>query len=68
VIGEAAAHVSERLRSEPPEAPWTDVVGFRNILVHGYFGLDWELVWRAATSSVPALRERVAAILADLGQ
>ena len=63
VIGEAAAHVSEVLASRYPEVPWPQIIGFRNILVHAYFGIDWEIVWLAATNRCPVLREQVRAIL-----
>lgn len=69
VIGEAAARVSEDLTSRHPEVPWHQIVAFRNILIHAYFGIDWEVVWRAATNRCPVLREQIAAILAaDLGE
>jgi len=38
-------------------------VAFRNILVHAYFGVDWEVVWIAATKEAPALRKQVSEIL-----
>jgi uncharacterized protein with HEPN domain len=63
VIGEAVAHLSEGLRGHHPEIPWTDIKGFRNIIVHNYFGIDWEEVWRSATARVPVLRAQVADIL-----
>jgi uncharacterized protein with HEPN domain len=40
------------------------IVAFRNILVHAYFGIDWDVVWRAAKNRCPVLREQVALILA----
>ncbi len=47
VIGEAAARVSADLTSRHPEVPWPRLVAFRNILIHAYFGIDWDVVWRA---------------------
>jgi uncharacterized protein with HEPN domain len=44
--------------------PWPQIVAFRNILVHAYFGIDWDVVWRAAKNRCPVLREQVALILA----
>ena len=64
VIGEAAARVSEELATRHPEVPWPQIVAFRNILVHAYFGIDWDVVWRAATNRCPVLRVQVARILA----
>jgi uncharacterized protein with HEPN domain len=63
VIGEAAARVSADLRSRHPEIPWPEIVAFRNILVHAYFGIDWGVVWLAAVKQVPVLRRQVAAVL-----
>ena len=63
VIGEAAARVSADLRSRHPEIPWPEIIAFRNILVHAYFGIDWGVVWLAASREVPALRSQIAAVL-----
>lgn len=63
VIGEAAARVSADLRSRHPDIPWPEIVAFRNILVHAYFGVDWGVVWLAASKQVPVLRCQVAAVL-----
>jgi uncharacterized protein with HEPN domain len=63
VIGEAAARVSETLKARHPEVPWAQIVGFRNVLIHGYFGIDWHVVWHAASKQCPVLREQVAGIL-----
>ena len=65
VIGEAASRVSEELRSRHADVPWPQIVAFRNILVHAYFGIDWAIVWRAAKHRCPALRARIAEILAE---
>jgi uncharacterized protein with HEPN domain len=64
VIGEAAARVSDELKASQPQVPWPQIVAFRNILVHAYFGIDWDVVWRAAKNRCPVLREQVALILA----
>ena len=63
LIGEAAAHVSAELQARHPEVPWPKIVAFRNILVHAYFGMDWDQVWRAASKESPALRAQVESIL-----
>jgi uncharacterized protein with HEPN domain len=65
VVGEAASRLSEELRARHPEVPWAQIVAFRNILVHAYFGIDWGEVWRAARRRCPVLRDQVAAIIAD---
>lgn len=62
VIGEAVAHLSEGFLRAHRDVQWADVVGFRNVAVHGYFALDWEIVWDTATRNVPELRRDVARI------
>lgn len=64
VIGEAAARVSGDLRARNPQVPWPQIIAFRNILVHAYFGVDWDLVWAAARNRCPLLRAQAAGILA----
>jgi len=46
------------------EIPWAQIVAFRNILIHAYFGIDWKQVWKAARVDCLALRREVAGILA----
>lgn len=44
IIGEAASRVSEELKTRHADVPWAQMIAFRNILVHAYFGIDWEIV------------------------
>jgi uncharacterized protein with HEPN domain len=66
VIGEAAARLSRELCAAHPEIEWADIVAFRNIAVHAYFSVKWEIVWVTATEDTPRLREQVAQVLAEL--
>lgn len=63
IIGEAAARLPEALKNAHAEVPWARIVAFRNILIHAYFGIDWEEVWRAAKNRCPIVREQVFAII-----
>ena len=38
-------------------------MALRNRVIHGYFGIDWNLIWQAVTEHIPALRETIARIL-----
>jgi uncharacterized protein with HEPN domain len=64
VIGEAAARLPAEFLDRHPEIEWSDIVGFRNIAVHEYFSVNLSIVWVTAMQDVPALRERIAEILA----
>ena len=55
VIGEAAARVTDNGRARVPSLPWGKIVAARNILVHVYWGVDHEQVWKMATLHVPEM-------------
>ena len=55
VVGEAAGRVSEEMRSQVTIVPWRSLVSMRNRLIHGYFDIDTEIVWKTATEELPAL-------------
>ena len=63
VIGEAAARLPKIFQEQHPEIEWPDMIGFRNIAVHEYFAIMWEIVWETAVSDVPKLRNQIATIL-----
>jgi uncharacterized protein with HEPN domain len=63
VIGEAAARLSKDFRGEHSEIDWLDIIAFRNIAVHAYFSVDWQIVWTTATLDVPNLKQEVLDII-----
>ncbi len=66
IIGEAAANVSPAVRDRYPDVPWRDTVGMRNVIVHGYFGADVDIVREVVTRDIPRLGSQVRAILEEL--
>ena len=63
VVGEAAAKLSVEVRASAPQIPWSAVVGMRNRLIHGYFNVDPELVWKTVSRELPALVPGLKALL-----
>lgn len=55
MIGEAAARCSEEGRERVPGLPWPKIVGMRHILVHMYFDIDLDAVWRVVQDDLPLL-------------
>lgn len=63
VLGEAARRVSDSFKSQHPEIPWSDLVGFRNVLTHDYGKLEQDRIWKIATRDVPELIPRLEVLL-----
>ena len=66
LIGEAKRALSTEVKQRHPEAPWAQIAGMRNILVHEYFGIDTSAVWNVVEGDLPALKQQIEAILAEL--
>jgi uncharacterized protein with HEPN domain len=62
-LGEAASHVSQELRDRFPEIEWRHAVALRNRLAHGYFDVDFEIVYTTAVERLPKLVSDVRAVL-----
>ena len=54
------------VRDLAPDVPWPSIVGMRNVLVHGYFDIDADIVWEAARRDVPALRSALQRLLQEI--
>jgi uncharacterized protein with HEPN domain len=52
IIGEAARRLPNEVRDLAPNIPWHKIIGMRNILVHGYFAIDLDVVWDAVQRDV----------------
>jgi uncharacterized protein with HEPN domain len=65
IIGEAAKHVPDDFRQLHPQIEWRAMAGMRDRLIHGYFGVDYELVWDVVANKVPNLRRQIERLLLD---
>ena len=63
IIGEASARLSDELKTRYPQTPWKQIIGLRNIVVHAYFSVDWEIIWSTVTNRLKPLYKEVSVIL-----
>jgi len=61
-----ARALPDDVRVLAPDIPWSKIVGMRNILVHGYFDIDTDIVWLVATQDIPKLKTAVEQLLGRL--
>ena len=66
IIGEAARHIPQSMKDDHPQVPWRQMLVMRNLLIHQYFGVDLEVLWRTIQEDLPPLREAIQRILAEL--
>ena len=55
IIGEAAYQMDAASRAEVPDLPWEDIIGMRHRLVHAYFDIDLDILWRTVQEDLPML-------------
>ena len=59
IIGEAVKNLSGKLKEENPEIPWRKMAGLRDVVIHQYFGVSYELVWKTVKNDMPVLKNKL---------
>jgi uncharacterized protein with HEPN domain len=65
IIGEAAYQVSPTTRRQLPGIPWDDIIGMRHRLVHAYFDINLDILWRTVQDDLPPLLVKLRGILGE---
>lgn len=65
IIGEAAKRVAPGIREKYDQIEWKAVAGMRDKLIHGYFGVDYDIVWNVVSNKIPILHQEILKILQD---
>jgi uncharacterized protein with HEPN domain len=68
VIGEAVRNLPIDLRRRHPKIPWRSITALRNVLIHEYFGVDIDIVWRVVERRLPTLKRHVVLMLKKSSQ
>lgn len=62
IIGEALGCLSESFREKHPHLPYSEAKDMRNFIMHEYFGINYEILWRTCVENLPELKEQLEAI------
>ena len=65
VIGEASAKIPDNIKERYPDVEWKEAIGFGNILIHDYFGVDVEAVWDTIRKNLPGFRKNIMNVVKD---
>jgi len=66
IIGEATKNISTELRNKYREIEWRKIASTRDVVIHAYFSIDWDLVWEIIEKDLPILKSRISLILKEL--
>jgi len=66
IIGETVKNLPEFFIKQHPAIPWKKMAGMRNILIHEYFEVDIDLVWKIAKKDIPKLKKQIISLLKKL--
>jgi len=63
IIGEATKNLPESLKKKHPEVPWRKMTGTRDKVIHGYFGIDFEVIWSTIKEDIPSTKSLIEKML-----
>lgn len=66
VIGEATKKIPEEIRKLGPQVEWRKMGGMRDMMIHGYFSINYRIVWDVVQNKIPSLKQEVEKILKEV--
>lgn len=65
IIGEATKRISPLFRQKHPEIPWREMAGIRNVIIHEYDQLDFEIIWSVIETKLPEILSLIEILLPE---
>ncbi|MBX7066804.1 MAG: DUF86 domain-containing protein [Parachlamydiales bacterium] len=66
ILGEAAGKISEKTQDLFPQIPWKQLIGMRNRLIHAYFDVDHDIVWKTVKEYLPSFQSELIQMISEL--
>ena len=63
IIGEATKNIPQSFRHKYPDISWREIAGTRDKLIHLYFGINLDLVWKVIREDIPVLKKQIQEVL-----
>jgi uncharacterized protein with HEPN domain len=65
IIGEAVRNIPSEVKAMHADVPWEKMISMRNKVIHEYFGVDEEILWKTIKEDLPIFRGKIAKVVAD---
>ncbi|MCD6512089.1 MAG: DUF86 domain-containing protein [Thermoplasmata archaeon] len=65
IVGEATKNIPDETKEKYPNLPWKEMAKIRDKLIHGYFVVDFEIVWKVIKEELPSLKPEIEKILQE---
>ena len=66
VMGEATKNIPDPFKASHSSVPWRNISGMRDKLIHAYFGIDMDILWKTVTKEVPVIEPKIRQMLDEL--
>lgn len=63
VIGEATKNIPDEIRKANPKVEWRKMAGMRDMMIHGYFSINYRIVWDVVQNKIPTLKQQIKKLL-----